>query len=46
MMALKSMCIIDLAPVSRETKYVELASNPDFDTGFKKALFVAGAKRY
>ncbi len=46
-MALKSRRIIDLATrISVETRYVELASNPDFDAGFRKALLLAGAKRY
>ena len=46
-MALKSRRIIDLAArISEETRYVELASNPDFDAGFRKALLLAGAKRY
>ncbi len=46
-MALKSRRIIDLATrISVETRYVELASNPDFDAGFRKALSLAGAKRY
>lgn len=38
-MALKSRHVIDLATrVAEETRYVELASNPDFDAGFRKAL--------
>ena len=46
-MALKSRRIIDLATrISMETRYVELASNPEFDAGFRKALLLAGAKRY
>jgi uncharacterized 2Fe-2S/4Fe-4S cluster protein (DUF4445 family) len=38
-MALKSRKILgDAETIARETKYVELASNPDFDARFRKSL--------
>jgi uncharacterized 2Fe-2S/4Fe-4S cluster protein (DUF4445 family) len=40
-MALKSRRTLKrAATIAEETRYVELASNPDFDSGFRKALLL------
>jgi uncharacterized 2Fe-2S/4Fe-4S cluster protein (DUF4445 family) len=46
-MALKSRRILDhTTAIAEETRYVELASNPDFDAGFRKVFILPSAKRY